>query len=70
MKAGHISIIQAHGHGLRVGDVIEFAGAWHEVKAITRDSFAARRLGLLEQLWQWLRSSIRISGFWARVWNR
>jgi hypothetical protein len=70
MKADQVSIITAHGHGLSVGDVIEFAGALHEVKAVTRDSFSARRLGLLEQLWQWLRSSIRISGFWARVWNR
>lgn len=70
MKAGHISSITAHGHGLRVGDVVDIGGASHVVTAVTRDSFAAMRLTLFERVWLAMKSMFRFRGFWARVWSR
>lgn len=67
----HVSLVTACYHGLQVGDIVDIGGVSHVVTAVTRDTFAARRTGLLEQLWHWMiRTSIRVRGFWARVWHR
>lgn len=57
-------------YDLDLGDVLVFNGRLAEVVGCTRAGITVRYLNWLERCWFALRHSVRVRGFWARVWAR